>query len=199
MKKIKYLLPLLFLCIQHFCIAQTDTSFSKKVDSVLNSTAKISLPVKGDFMLYKQSSNANSLKFEFKSLTDFLIVRTYSQLSDSAAKSIVADKRFLIDNLFKTQPSPYPDVVSNSVNCPDQFRPVARDTSNKTMWLFAYTIFANNRFIFGECSDDAIFYTTAYIFIYNRKEKVLNEIKYFTPKNKPVNMPETLIKSVHIL
>jgi hypothetical protein len=200
MKKTNYILLLFLLCIQHLCFAQqADTSFSKVVDSLLKVNAKIYLPLIGNFQLSKQTSNSNNSKLEFKSATDFLVVKTYTQLDDSTAKTIVADKRFLIENLFKTQPSPYPDVVSNSVNCPDQFRPVPHDTANATMWRFAYTIYANDRFIFGECSDDAIFYSTAYIFIYNQKEKILNEIKYFTPKSKPVNKPEILIKSVHIL
>jgi|GEM_PF-2078580 len=200
MKKTKYILSLWFLCVLHFCSAQkTDTSFSKIVDSLLKVNAKIYLPVIGDFQLSKQTSNSYNLKLEFKSSTDFLVVKTYTQITDSTAKSIVADKRFLIENLFKTQPSPYPDVVSNSVNCPDQFRPVPHDTANASMWRFAYTIYANDRFIFGECSDEAIFYSAAYIFIYNHKEKILNEIKYFTPKLKPVNKPEILIKSVHLI
>ena len=200
MKKTNYILLLFLLCIQHFCFAQqVDTSFSKIIDSLVKVNAKIYLPVIGDFQLSKQTTNSNNSKLEFKSSTDFLVVKTYTQITDSAAKAMVADKRFLIENLFKTQPSPYPDVVSNSVNCPDQFRPVPHDTANATMWKFAYTIYANDRFIFGECSDDAIFYSTAYIFIYNHKEKILNEIKYFTPKSKLLNKPEILIKSVHII
>jgi len=200
MKKTKYIVCVLWLSVQQLSFAQkADTSYSQLVDSILKFNAKIVMPVKGDFILSKQQVISNNSKLEFKSSTDFLNVKTYLHISDSAAKAIVADKRFLVENLFKTQPSPYPDVVSNSVNCPDQFRPIPHDTANSAMWLFAYTIFANDRFIFGECSDEAIFYTSAYIFIYNRNEKTLSEIKYFTPKNKPVNKPEFLIKSVYIL
>jgi hypothetical protein len=196
----KYSLCLLLLSffMNKVSMAQKkDTAYCRLLDSSLQSTAKISLKISGDFLLVKKNEMQGKFtKMEFKNSTDHLLVKTYLQIEDSSAKKIMEDKRFLIDNLFKTQPSPYPDVVSNSINCPDRFKPVPADSLNERMWLFAYKIYANDRFIFGECTDDAAFYISAYIFIYSRKNKILNEIKFFTPRSAPSCDPLTLAKSI---
>ena len=185
------------LCIYNISNAQkNDTLYCNFVDSILKINAKISIKIIGNFELIKQQSSSNINKIEFKSDLDYLTVKTYNNIEDSSARKIMEDKKFLIDNLFKTQPSPYPDVVSNSVNCPNQFKPIPYENHNINMWFFAYKIYANDRFIFGECADDEVFYTSLYIFIYNRKSKILNEIKYFTPKSSPVNKPEKLIGKI---
>jgi hypothetical protein len=196
--KYSFCLLLLFIFCNIICVAQkTDTASCRLLDSSLQATAKISLKISGDFkMIKKTEMPGNIKKMEFKSSSDQLMIKTYFNIEDSNARKIMEDKRFLIDNLFKTQPSPYPDVVSNSINCPDRFKPVPTDSINENMWMFAYKIFANDRFVFGECTDDEAFYTSAYIFIYSRKNKTLNEIKYFTPKSTPVYDPLILAKRI---
>lgn len=190
-------LLIIIQCLIYSVFAQNISSqYSVPVDSAFMSTAKITVKIKGDFSLSKEQNSGNTIKMVFKSKTDLLNVKTFNSVDDSSARKIVRDKRFLVENLYKTQPSPYPDVVSNTVNCPDRFRPLTIEAADSGKWIFAYKIFANERFVFGECSDDAIFYTCAYIFIYCRKNKILNEIKYFTPGLSPVNKAEDVIGGV---
>lgn len=195
---LKLVLCLLILLYSiDFCIAQkTDSSFSILIDSSLNAVGKISLKLKGDFKLTKQQDANGTRKLEFKSSTDFVSVRTRYNIEDSMAVKIISDKKFLIENLFKTQPSPYPDVVSNQVDCPDRLKPLPFDSIYSNIRIFAFRLYANDRFVYGECTDDVIIYTSAYIIAYNQKEKTLTEIKYFTPKLNPVNIPEEVMRSV---
>jgi len=181
----------------NFAIAQkADTTFSRMLDSAMLSSAKISCKLKGDFKLTKQQDAPGTRKLEFKSITDFLVAKTWYNIDDSIALKMMADKKFLIENLFKTQPSPYPDAVSNQVECPLRLKPVPFDTIYSNLKVSSFRLYANDRYIYGECTDDVIIYTSAYILAYNIKEKTLVEIKYFTPKLKPVNIPEVLIRKV---
>jgi hypothetical protein len=192
---------LLFLLLMsfniHFCVAQkSDGSFCRLVDSSLNSAGKISLKLKGDLKLTKQQLAGGTGKLEFRSATDLLSVRTWNNIEDSTAVKMINDKKFLIENLFITQPSPYPDAVSNKVDCPDRLKPLPFDSIYPNFRIAAFRLYANDRFIYGECTDDVIVYTSAYILAYNKKEKILTEIKYFTPKSRPVNIPEEVMRGI---
>ena len=189
-------LLLLSFCI-NICVAQKgDTSYSKLLDSSLTSMGKISLKLKGDFKLSKQQDVAGIRKLEFKSATDYLVAKTWYNIVDSMAGKIIDDKKFLIENLFKPQPSPYPDLVSNQVDCPARLKPLPFDSLYSNLRIFAFRLYANERYIYGECTDDVIAYASAYIIAYNKKEKMLTEIKYFTPKLSPVNIPEKVMRSI---
>jgi len=189
---IKFLSCLLLLsCSLNICNAQlSDTSYCNLLDSSLTALAKVSLRLKGEFKLTRQQDAVGTRKLEFKNSTDFLVAKTWYSIEDTMASKIIDDKRFLIENLFKTQPSPYPDIVSNQVDCPARLKPMRFDTLYPNLRVFAFRLFANERYIYGECTDDVIVYTSAYILAYNIREKTLTEIKYFTPKLNPVNIPE---------
>ncbi len=181
----------------NICNAQIkDTTYSKLIDSSLTAMGKISLKIKGNFKLTKQQDAAGTRKVEFKSTTDYIVAKTWYNIEDSMAGKIIDDKKFLIENLYKTQPSPYPDVVSNEVDCPERLKPVRFDTLYPNLRIFAFRLYANDRYIYGECTDDVIVYKSAYILAYNIHEKMLTEIRYFTPKLKPVNVPEKVMRSV---
>lgn len=181
----------------NFCIAQkTDTIYNMFVDSSIMAYGKISLKLKGDFRLTKQQDAGGTRKLEFKSPTDLLVTRIWYNINDSTATKMMTDKKFLIENLFLTQPSPYPDIVSNQVECPERLKPAPFDTAFSDIRIFAFRLYANDRYIYGECIDDVIRYTSAYILIYNLEEKILTEIKYFTPKLNPVNTPEEVMRNI---
>jgi len=171
-------------------------AYCQTVDSLLNANGKISLKLIGDFKLTKRISESNYIKMEFAANNDFLFVKTWYNINDSMANVMADNKKFMIENLFKTQPSPYPDIVSNQVGCPDRLKPLTFDTIVPNVRIFAFRLYANERFIYGECTDDVIVYTSAFIIAYNIKEKILTEIKYFTPKIKPVNTPEAVMRNI---
>lgn len=187
----------MLLCSIGLCIAQKNDSYlNRLVDSSLNAIGKISINIIGDFKLTKQQATNTTMKLEFKSPTDFMSVKASYNIEDSTSVKIISDKKFLIENLFKTQPSPYPDAVSNQIDCPDRLKPLPFDSIYQNIIVSAFRLYANDRFIYGECTDDVIIYISAYIIAYNKKEKILTEIKYFTPKLKPVNIPEQLMRSI---
>jgi hypothetical protein len=196
--KVKILLTMLLLWFGTYsCVAQKiDTAYSRIVDSSFTALCGISLRLHGDFKLTKQQDAVGTRKLEFKSATDFLAAKTWYNISDSMSSIMIDDKKFLIENLFITQPSPYPDAVSNQVECPARLKPAPFDSIYGNIRIFSFRLYANDRYVYGECTDDVIIYTSAYILAYNIKEKTLTEIKYFTPKLKPVNLPELVMRKV---
>lgn len=178
--------------------SQKDTLPHINIDSLLKTKAGISIKLNGKFSFIKQAEkNITTYKTEFISGNDHLIIKLWYDLSDSAARSIISDKIFLIENLFISQPSPYPDVVSNNINCPDRFRPQHFDTCMQANIINAISLFANERFVYGECNDESSYYCAVDIFAYNAVRKILAEVKYFTPRMLPMNKQKEVIKSVN--
>jgi hypothetical protein len=157
---------------------------------------KIQIHLKGDFVLKSEKQSDNKKRRVFEYNENVLSIQEYANTENSKAQKIVADKRFLLDNLFLEQPSPYPGKFSNTIGCPDELKPVFFEKKSEEGWRQAYTINANNRKVYGDCSESSIYYNSAYIFYYCEKEQALFEIKYFTPKSDPFNDLEGIIESV---
>lgn len=175
---------------------QSDDTYCGIVDSAMHAAGGFSLKLKGDFSLIKQSEEAGKSNMVFSNKTDRLAIRTWQNINDSLASKMILDKKFLIENLFIPQPSPYPDAVSNQVVCPDRLKPLPFDSIYPNLKVAAFRLFANNRYIYGECVDDVIVFTSAYIMVYNSEKNILSEIKYFTPKSTPVNVPEEVMRNI---
>lgn len=94
-------------------------------------------------------------------------------------KKYIKDKQFVLESLFLPITSPYPEVITNIVECPDEFKPKVRKTNNG--WV--YTLFANERLSFGVCSKDLIKYDSEYG-IFDCKNKGIFEIRVFSDDDK---------------
>ena len=73
-------------------------------------------------------------------------------------KKYIADKQFLFSSLFLPTTSPYPEVITNIIECPDEFKPKVKTVYNGTI----YSLFAGERFNYGVCSKDLIKYYSEY-------------------------------------
>jgi len=187
----------LLLALAYTGMAQkNDGIYSGIVDSAMLSAGGFSLKLKGDFSLIKQTDEAGKSNMVFINKTDRLVIRTWQNINDSLATKMILDKKFLIENLFIPQPSPYPDAVSNQVVCPDRLKPLPFDSIYPNIRIAAFRLFANNRYIYGECVDEVIVYTSAYMMVYNFGKNILSEIKYFTPKSNPQNIPEEVMRNI---
>ena len=81
-------------------------------------------------------------------------------------KKYIEDKKFLFNSLFLPTTSPYPEVITNIMECPDEFKPKVKMVYNGTI----YSLFAGERFNYGICSRDLIKYYSEYgIFDCNKK------------------------------
>lgn len=87
----------------------------------------------------------------------------------------IADKKFTLDSLFLPTTSPYPEVITNIVECPQEFKPKIQSVENATI----YTLFAGERFNYGVCSQDLVKYYSEYG-IFNCKKKGVFEVRVFS-------------------
>lgn len=96
-------------------------------------------------------------------------------------KKYIEDRKFLLESLFLPTTSPYPEVITNIIECPDEFKPKVRNVDNGTV----YTLFAGERFNYGVCAKDLVKYNSEYA-IFNCKEKGIFEIRIFSTDNKKI-------------
>ena len=99
----------------------------------------------------------------------------------------IKDKKFLLESLFLPTTSPYPEVITNVIECPEEFKPKARNVENGTV----YTLFAGERYNYGVCAPDLVKFNSLYgIFDCNRKG--IFEIRLFSEDKGKI---ENIMKS----
>jgi len=90
-------------------------------------------------------------------------------------KKYIDDKKFLLESLFLPTTSPYPEVITNIIECPDEFKPKEKAVDNGAV----YALFAGERFNYGVCAHDLIKYNSVYG-IFDCKDKGIFEIRVFS-------------------
>ena len=157
---------------------------------------EINLDLKGNFEIKEEQNSEKKQRVVWNDGENVLAISKIKLDSTGHAENILKGKRFLIENLFKDQPHPYPDVVSNRKACPEEFQPKVLEKKHEDGWMFSYRIFANQRFVYGGCSEAVNHYASIYVFLFCTSKNVLYEIKYFTPMDKPSTDLLKLIESV---
>ena len=89
-------------------------------------------------------------------------------------KKLIDDRVYLLESLFVPTTSPYPEVLSNNITCPEEFRPREEKVENGSV----FTLFAGERFNFGICSQDLVKYKAVYG-IFDCGDKGVFEVKLF--------------------
>jgi len=102
-------------------------------------------------------------------------------------RKYIEDKKFLLESLFLPTTSPYPEVITNIIECPSEFKPKVRETNNGVV----YALFANERLSFGVCSKDLVKYHSEYG-IFDCAAKGVFEIRLFSDDNNKI---ESIMRS----
>ncbi len=110
-----------------------------------------------------------------------LKIRKIENMDKQDADTYIDEKRFETDSLFYTVPSPYPDVITQIIVCPDEFHPIINETEDKDRGLIFYILYAGERFNYGVCSEDLIRYKSILAFIYCKDKEELYQVELFTP------------------
>lgn len=90
-------------------------------------------------------------------------------------KKYIEDKKFLLTSLFEPTTSPYPEVITNTIECASEFKPKARNVGNDIV----FTLFAGERYNYGVCALDLVKYQSLYG-IFDCKDKGIFEIRIFS-------------------
>lgn len=136
----------------------------------------------------KEKLSGNVSKEELGAKRSETVVKiTRTMLEDN--KKYVTDRKFLLDGLFRPTTSPYPEVITNIIECEEEFKPKMQEIENGTI----YTLFAGERFNYGVCVSDLVKYNSQYG-IFDCGKKGVFEIRVFLPKTNSV---EKLVDSFH--
>lgn len=119
----------------------------------------------------------------YKDTTIAIITKTKTD----SQKKYIEDKKFLINSLFTPSTSPYPEVITNTVECANEFKPKIRNVENGTI----YSLFASERLTYGVCVKDLIAYESSYG-IFDCKKKGIFEVRIFS---KTADVSEKIINS----
>jgi len=108
-------------------------------------------------------------------------IETIKNIDEKTASRYVEERKHLIESLYKRIPSPYPGMVSKTIECPEKFTPeiVSLKIENKTTPI--YILSSTPRFTYGACADELIKYRGYLAFIYNEKGKILYRVEIFIP------------------
>lgn len=111
---------------------------------------------------------------------DSSYIRIIKTVSENSSKYI-ADKKYLLHSLFEPTTSPYPEVISNTIECPEEFKPKIV----KTEFGEIYYLYAGERYNFGVCTKDLIAFSAAYG-IFDCKDKGIFEVQIFAKSQQEI-------------
>ena len=130
----------------------------------------------------QQTKEKNKIIAEYKN--QLIKLEIITNLEKEAAEKHITNKRYVVDSLFLNIAAPYPDAITTTLECPDEFEPKIREIKISNFDAAYYEIFATERITYGACSDDLIKYKTILTWVYCENTKNLFQIELFVPKNE---------------
>jgi len=113
-------------------------------------------------------------------------IRRFSNVDRKTSESYVKDRFLELNSLFTSVSSPYFGVITQTIECPDEFKPKINEaiTSDQNKVTY-YILYANERFTYGICSKDLVKYKTLFTFIYCSDKKDLYQFEIFSLPDEP--------------
>jgi len=109
-------------------------------------------------------------------------------LNNAFIETYFNDKKLYIESSYVKSLSPYPEVITNTIECPEEFKPKLTEYENGDMRLLAYDFLTNDRFTYGVCSDDLATHRGQSVSVYCIKSKELYNIELSVPINDSKNI-----------
>lgn len=96
------------------------------------------------------------------------------------AERRIAEARQRIDALFGERQAPYPGELSNSLKCPEAFKPTDHTPRGAARTLVR--LYANERLAYGGCADDLLAYRSTVGQYYDPDAARLIQVEYHSPR-----------------
>jgi len=123
-------------------------------------------------------------------------IRRFSNIDNKTFISYVQDKFLQLNSLFVSTPSPYFGIITQKIECPDEFKPKINKTiTSDQNEVTYYILYTSERFTYGVCSKDLIKYKTLFTFVYCSDKKDLYQVEIFDPPNELDNNLIEIISS----
>lgn len=123
------------------------------------------------------------------------LLKRITNLAEDSANSYIKEEKFKLESVFDPIRSPYFEVLTKKIECPEEFKPLTAESTHPNNKVFYYILYANERFAFGVCSKDLIKYRAIVAFTYCKNTRDLYHLKYFIPNQEYNETAEETIKS----
>jgi hypothetical protein len=128
-----------------------------------------------------QQSNKSAQRESLELKLDNSMIRIQKNIVEDG-KKLIGDRISVLNSLFTPTTSPYPEVITNTIECSGEFKPKEKDVKYGKI----FTLFAGDRYNYGVCVKDLIKYNSQYG-IFDCKEKGIFEILIFSRDNKKID------------
>jgi len=123
-------------------------------------------------------------------------VRATHGIDPKTAQERVEQDRQRISALFGERQAPYPGELSNSLKCPDQFKPTDHEPKGSAQTMVR--LFANERLAFGGCSEDLLAYAATLGTWYDPAAQRLVQVTYYSPRSAMVDAGPGLLAAAQL-
>ncbi|MEK6916200.1 MAG: hypothetical protein AABW92_00495 [Nanoarchaeota archaeon] len=148
-----------------------------------------------DFKLQDMSRDNDIFNFNIPNKEEYLKIKILRDITFNQSKNYVSDKLFFVRSLYREINSPYPGQLSNKIACAEEFHPIEVEYSPFNY----YTLYANNRFVYGVCTNDEIAYKSILYYHYCEEDKELYQLELFFGLDKNVSYYEDKLKETKCL
>ncbi len=114
-------------------------------------------------------------------LNQTIILKKISNADENFQKNYFADKTTELNFLFEPSPAPYPGVITRTIICPNEFKPVVQEKDDDTIKSIIYIMYSNERLAYGICSKDLTKYRAVFSLVYCKTKQEIYQIEYFKP------------------
>ncbi len=187
-KKNKLILPFLMFFLILFLLLFLINYNIKNQNNLQSYLNKFKVSWKGtenfivNVSLTQQTENKNKLMAINKNKIIRLEILT--NIDEKTSEDYIRNKKYITDSLFLNIATPYPDFITNTLECPERFKPEVKKIKIDAFETTYYEIFATNRLIYGACAEDLIKYKAILTWIYCEKGKSLFQVELFMPKDE---------------
>lgn len=101
------------------------------------------------------------------------------------------EQSVLLEGIFNPQLPPYPEFLMQENACDEKYHPIRMETQYGVF----YTLFANDRFGYGVCSDDAIAYRSGFGLFYCPNKNTVVHVELFMKSTTPRRDVENIMAS----
>ncbi len=125
-----------------------------------------------------------------------LRLRVSHGLAPDEAERRIDAARQRLDALYGERQAPYPGELSNSLKCPDAFKPVDHTPAGTAASLVR--LYANDRLAFGGCADELLTYHASVAQYYSPAQGRLVQAEYFWPRGQSSDPGPEILSSARL-
>ncbi len=170
-----------------FCISVKSEETSKPLKDIFKEFGILINGV-GDFVVQK-NIRKEGLENSFWTIVaekdgKVIKIEAINNINSQEARKYAEERQNIVKALYQRIPSPYPGMISNVIECPDELKPeiVSLDIEGKI--VSAYILYSTPRFTYGAGVEELIKYRGVLMFIYGDKVRTLYRVEIFIPKEK---------------